>query len=143
MLLIKTKLALSKIQGIGLFADEFITKGTKIWEYSPGMDQVFTKEEINALPELEKHFFFTYAYLYNGKYYLDVDHCRFFNHSDSCNCDEETCENPKNNTTPKHLIALKDIQPGEELTCNYFRYDYDETCVVTQNILNKEKKPKI
>lgn len=35
MLLIKTKLDLSKIHGVGLFADEFIAKGTKIWEYRP------------------------------------------------------------------------------------------------------------
>lgn len=42
MLLIKTKLELSKIHGVGLFADEFIAKGTKIWEYRPNFDKAFT-----------------------------------------------------------------------------------------------------
>ncbi len=44
MLLVKTHLGKSKINGIGLFADEFISKGKVIWKFTPGFDFVLTKK---------------------------------------------------------------------------------------------------
>ena len=35
---VKTIIKESDIHGIGLFADEFIPKGTKIWEFTPNFD---------------------------------------------------------------------------------------------------------
>lgn len=116
MLLIKTKLDLSKIHGVGLFADEFIAKGTKIWEYRPNFDKAFTEEDLEELGELTREFVNTYAFKHKGKYYLCADNDRFFNHSDSCNCDAMPNEE---NELPGATIALRDIHPGEELTCNY------------------------
>ncbi len=40
MLLVKTKIGQSNISGIGVFADEFIPKGTVIWRYQEGFDQM-------------------------------------------------------------------------------------------------------
>jgi hypothetical protein len=34
MLLVKTTIAPSPIHGIGLFADQFIPQGTRIWEFT-------------------------------------------------------------------------------------------------------------
>ena len=34
----------SKIHGVGLFADEFIPKGTITWRFNPVWDIVFPKE---------------------------------------------------------------------------------------------------
>lgn len=38
MLLVKTKIGPSKISGIGLFADQFIKKGTTIWKFQHSID---------------------------------------------------------------------------------------------------------
>ena len=43
MLYVKTKIGQSKIHGMGLFADQFIKKGTIIWKFTPGFDLKFTK----------------------------------------------------------------------------------------------------
>ena len=114
MLLIRTKLNKSKIEGIGLFADEFIKKGTKIWEYESSIDLSILKEEIEKLSKPSKEQLYKYAYLdkERNKYLLCGDDARFLNHSSSPNCDEAT----DNNST----FALRDIKPGEELTINYF-----------------------
>jgi len=54
MLLVKTKLKSSKIDGIGLFANEFIKKGTIIWKYHPLFEKIITTEEIEALEKTPK-----------------------------------------------------------------------------------------
>ena len=46
MLYVKTKIRLSKVHGIGLFADENIPKGTVIWRFTPGFDLKFTDDQI-------------------------------------------------------------------------------------------------
>jgi SET domain-containing protein len=52
MVLVKTKVKESPIHGLGLFADQFIPKGTEIWRFTPGFDQKFTREQILASPEI-------------------------------------------------------------------------------------------
>jgi SET domain-containing protein len=44
MLLVKTKLDRSSIEGIGLFAAEFIPKSATIWKYDPVIDIRFSEE---------------------------------------------------------------------------------------------------
>ncbi len=48
MLRVKTKLGLSSINGVGLFADQFIPKGSTTWEYDPGFDPSYSEEEAVA-----------------------------------------------------------------------------------------------
>lgn len=112
MLYIRTKLKVSKISGIGLFADESISQGTVVWKYEPDIDLLFSKEIIDRLPNSARRQFYNYAFLdkYHQKYMLCGDDGRFFNHSDNPNCDDE-----KKDIT----IALRDIEQGEELTVNY------------------------
>lgn len=45
MNLVKTYIASSKIQGIGLFAGEFIPKGTKMWVLNQEFDMVKDQED--------------------------------------------------------------------------------------------------
>jgi len=45
MLLIKTYLDKSPIHGIGVFAGEFIKKGTQVWEFNPLIDIILTPEQ--------------------------------------------------------------------------------------------------
>lgn len=48
---VKTKIAPSKIHGIGLFADEFIPEDTIIWKFTKGFDLKFTKEQVKKFPK--------------------------------------------------------------------------------------------
>lgn len=118
MLLVKTKLSLSGIHGIGLFASEFIPKNTIVWKYSKTLDRAFTQEELNKMPALDKEFLETYCFKYHGKYYLCVDDARFMNHSSKPNCTDvgvdEVVEDDLGCT-----MTLRDVQAGEELTCDY------------------------
>lgn len=112
MLLIKTKIAQSKISGIGLFADQFIPKGTVVWKFMPKFDLLMSEEEVNSLSEPAREQFYNYAFLdkkYN-KYLLCSDDARFFNHSDNPNCDERVDD---------ITTAMRDIESGEELIVNY------------------------
>mgnify|MGYP001583380590 CR=1 FL=1 len=117
MLTIKTKIGPSKIQGIGLFADEEIPKGTIVWKFNPLIDISLSKEELKKLSKESKEQIKKYAYLdkYSKKYVLCGDDGRFFNHSDSPNCDGNSENKIINNIT----TALRSIKNGEELTVNY------------------------
>lgn len=112
MLMVKTKIAPSKISGIGLFADQLIPKGTIVWQFNKDFDLLFSEEEINNLSEPAKEQFINYAYLDKkySKYLLCSDDARFFNHSESYNCDERVDD---------ITTAVRDIEKGEELTVNY------------------------
>ncbi len=49
MLLVKTKIGQSKIHGIGIFAEQFIPKGTVIWKFMSGFDLKVSKEQLEKL----------------------------------------------------------------------------------------------
>ncbi len=121
MLLVQTKLGLSKIQGIGLFADQHISKGSLIWKFRPYFDLCVEKCKILSLSEPAKLQFLRYAYLNSqtNMYVLCFDDARYFNHSDNPNC--KTIESLDDKEGVE--IAGKDIQKGEELTVNYKEYD--------------------
>lgn len=109
MFLKKTHLGASSVQGIGLFADEPVPRGTVVYTHSPQFQHVLTQEELDALPKNEQQTFEHYGYKRNGKWYLDFDDIRFLNHSDT----------PNLKLTGEGIIAVRDIAVGEELTQNY------------------------
>lgn len=118
MLLVRTKLGLSKIHGIGLFADEFIPAGKPIWQFAPKLDQVIPKNEFNALPEIAKSQILKYSYRSGDKYVLCFDDARFFNHSPTPSMvDGKELADP--------VVAARDIQVGEEITSDYWAFDDD------------------
>lgn len=112
MLIVKTKIGPSKIDGIGLFAVEDILKGTMIWKFDPKIDRLLSEEEIARLAEPLQERFHNYAFFDKKycKYMFCGDDGRFFNHSDNPNCDDGIDD---------VTIALRDIKEGEELTVNY------------------------
>jgi SET domain-containing protein len=56
MLLIPTYVAPSRIEGVGVFAAEDVTAGTLIWRLEPRLDRLFSKEDIETLPEVHRAF---------------------------------------------------------------------------------------
>lgn len=125
MLIVKTNIGKSEIQGIGLFASEKIEKGQPIWSYKEGFDlkiplksipqelrgyldkySTITKdsEEIFFKKEI-KRIVYEEDFIYN----LDGDDCKYMNHS----------ETPNVSFNEVLGVALKDIEINEELTCDY------------------------
>lgn len=123
MLLVKTKLGISKIHGIGLLANQFIKKGTPIWKFSKGLDIKLSEAELLKLPQISQDFIqhFCYHSVVDDSYILPIDDARFFNHSKEPNV--TSIDVPDD---PEGLeIALKDIEPGEELLCDCREFDID------------------
>ena len=122
MLLVRTKLAQSMIDGIGLFAAEHISKGTIVWEFNPVIDMRIDGEKLSSLPAACKEQMrkYTYREINSGLYVLCGDDARFFNHSNEPNCLDIQDEAHGDIT-----VAARDISEGEELTCNYALFDQD------------------
>jgi hypothetical protein len=119
MLLVKTTVAPSQIHGLGLFADEFIPKGKIIWEFEKGLDVIIDKEKLKSLPEVQQKWIKHYAHLSlkNCNYTLSIDNDHYINHSDDPNTTDIDTGRQELAT-----VALRDIEKGEELTCNYLAY---------------------
>lgn len=116
MILVNTRLGLSDRHGIGLFAAQFIPKGTVTWEFSQELDTGYSEDQINRMSIPAREQFLKYAYFDKvlEKYILCFDDQRFINH---CSV------SPNILSTPWRDIAARDIQEGEELVCDYNCYD--------------------
>lgn len=115
MLLVKTTIGPSSIQGMGLFADEIIPSGTLVWVENNLMDRVYTEFELNQMGDLAKVRVKEYAWYDRDRslWVLPGDDARFINHSDSPNLDGSSSQG---------VFAIRHILPGEELTENYRVY---------------------
>ncbi len=116
MMLVKIKVAKSPIEGLGVFAAQFIPKGTKTWEFTPGFDREFSSDHVKKFPIHIQEFLNTYAYISpkTGKYILPADDERFTNHSANPNTTSVAVPNAED-----YDIASHDIQRGEEITTDY------------------------
>lgn len=123
MLLVKTRIGLSKINGIGLFAAQFIPKGTIMWRFTEGFDTRIDKDVLGSIPLKDRDGFIKYPFYSRrtNTYVLCCDDARFFNHSDTPNVGDED----DIMTNEGIDIALCDIQEGEELTCDYRLFDIE------------------
>ncbi len=123
MLLVKTRLAPSAIEGLGVFAAEDITKGTIVWQFVPGVDLLIDPSELPSLPAAVVEHCQRYAYLHTetGEYVLCGDDARFVNHSDDPNLIGIYPPGDKQGVD----IAARDIRAGEELTSDYQTFDVE------------------
>lgn len=123
MLMVKTKLGPSHIHGIGLFADQFIPKGTTTWRFVPGFDLRVDPDDLLRLSEPARKLFWQYAYVdkRNNHYILCFDDERFINHSE----DPNIIQKRVGREIEGREIAARDIEQGEELTVNYYDFDKD------------------
>ena len=113
MLLVKTYLAHSAIHGLGVFAGEFIRKGTKIWRFVEGFDRVYSPKEFARLPKPARDYIRFHGYRVDGEILLTADHDHHMNHSD----------NPNTFLKSGYAIARRNIAKGEEITNDYREFD--------------------
>lgn len=115
MLLIRTELKPSPIHGRGVFAAEFIPKGTRVWEYREGFDHRVSKAFVDSLPDPARSTLLHYSAFWGGGYVISADDARFLNHPETPNL--QTFADPDVD------VALRDIQVGEELLEDYREFD--------------------
>lgn len=118
MIVVPTYLEKSPIHGFGVFATDFIAKGSKVWEFHPLFDITFSEEEFERLPpsvksEIEIHL---YQPEPGGKLYYEATMGRYMNHSGTPSVDFSDVGVG---------WATRDIQAGEELTCDYRHFMAD------------------
>jgi SET domain-containing protein len=118
MIVVPTFLNKSEIHGFGVFAKEFIPKGSKVWEFHPTFDIRFTEEEFEALPpatrqEVEIHL---YQPEPGGLLFYESTMGKYMNHDREPNVDFSAVGVG---------VATRDIQPNEELTCDYRHFMAD------------------
>lgn len=119
MFIVKTSLRPSRIQGIGCFTDEPLKKGQVVWQYDPRFDLHIPLSDLPGFPAaVQEHLrIYTYIEMVNGQEVMVycADLSKHMNHSNTPNLFD----------TPDNLqeIAARDIEAGEELTCNYFSFD--------------------
>ncbi len=101
---------ISDEMGYGVFATQLLPKGTITW-VQDAFDREFTERQIQQMDPIHRELAEMYCFRNSkGNYVLCWDHGRFVNHSFRANCF----------TTPYNFeVALRDIQPGEELTDDY------------------------
>jgi uncharacterized protein len=96
--------------GWGVVATRRIPAGTVTWVLDP-LDQRFEPEEVARLAPVWRQQLETYAYRDAwGRHVLCWDHARFVNHSFRSTC---------LSTAYDFELAVRDIEPGEELTDDY------------------------
>jgi hypothetical protein len=102
--------------GVGVVATKPIAKGTITWVHDE-LDQAFSAQKLARLGPLFHPAIDRYSYRDgDGHYVLCWDHARFVNHSCS-----PTCMAPGFDLE----IAIRDIQPGEQLTGDYATYNFE------------------
>lgn len=121
MLLVKTRIGQSKIHGTGLFADQFIPKGTIVWRFDPGIDLKFKQEEISELDgSMYDHLYLSTT---TGLYLFCNDDAKYMNHSLKPTLDGVELGDTEGEGGD---IAIRDIEPGEELTYDYEKWELRE-----------------
>ena len=121
MFVVRTSLHPSPIHGIGAFADEPIRAGQLVWQFDPRLDLCLPVEDLASFPEAVQEHIRTRAYFEERGdervMVLCADNSQYVNHSSRPNLLESE--------DGLQEIAGFDIAVGEELTCDYFRFDLE------------------
>jgi hypothetical protein len=102
--------------GFGVFATRHIPRGTITWVRDK-LDQAFSPDRIASMSELYRQFLDKYGYTdRHGDTILCWDHARFMNHSCEASCFSAGYD---------FEVAVRDLQPGDELTDDYGTLNLD------------------
>jgi uncharacterized protein len=116
LLLVKTHIAASEIQGVGVFAGEPIRAGAVIWRTDPAFDMLIPMATYRSAQPQLKQLLERYAYPSPdrpGLLVYEIDNGRFMNHSATPNTDFSNFG---------FGTAITDIAADEELTCDYRQF---------------------
>lgn len=116
MMRVPVRLGPSKIHGLGLHAIERIPKGTVVWDHDWPIDQTIPVSARDTLPPHVQKYLAVYGYREGRNIVLCGDDARYFNHSKTPNC---------RSAHGTQTVAIRDIEPGEELTDDYEGFDDD------------------
>lgn len=101
---------INSVIGYGVVATRPIPKGTITWALDD-FDQHFTAAQVAQMDTLHQAIIEKYAYVDGrGRHVLCWDNARFFNHHCEANCLGAGFE---------FEVAIRDIEPGEQLTDDY------------------------
>lgn len=113
MMLVRAQLKESPIEGIGVFAAEPIAKGAVVWQFEPEFDKEIARDFYETATGRLRDYLDRYSYFKPGDdsvLVLEGDEGRYLNHSTDPNTDFSGWP---------VAVALRDIAPGEEITCDY------------------------
>ena len=139
MLLVPTFLATSPLHGVGLFAQEYVAEGKRIWEFTPGFDLELSAEQLQRLAEACRQRLLAYAY-YNAtkvRYIRCSDDARLINHSDRPNTHDVGFGGQVEGIT----LAARNIAAGEEITSDYRAFDQSGDILIPQPLPIPPGKP--
>ncbi len=101
---------ISQAVGYGVFATEHIPRGTFLWVLDH-FDRILTPAEVGGLQPMLRTVVDRYAYqAADGNFVFCWDFGRYMNHS---------CAPTSRGVGDAFEVAVRDIEPGEELTCEY------------------------
>ena len=135
MLVVKASVKPSRINGIGLFADEKILKGTVIWKYNSVFDISFPQDVLDKMMPEQKELITRYAYfsIESQTYIYSIDDSRFTNHS-SVDPNEDIVKTEGDTETSG--VASRDIEAGEEIVVNYRLFDANDAVSIEEYLNN-------
>ncbi len=116
--------------GFGIVATQLIPAGTITWVLD-SLDMAFTPAQIELLDSEIKKILDIYCYIANtGNWVYCWDISKYMNHSFNSNC---------LTTAYDFELAIRDIQKGEQLTCDYGYLNVQEPfdCLPEKNTLNR------
>jgi len=119
MMLVRSYIAPSEIQGLGGCGIKLNQSGSHIWVLNPKLDVFLHRGEIAMLPAHMQDYVARYSYPHleiDGVRIVDCDDGKFMNHTERPNTDFRVFDKG---------YAIVDIAAGEEITCNYFEFDPD------------------
>jgi uncharacterized protein len=100
---------------LGLFALESIEEDTIVWEGNDNNFVEVTGYSYELLDPMGRSFIDMYCSHITDDWYCRMDDSRFINHSDTPNL--------RFDMSTKTMVALRDIDEGEELTLDYRTFD--------------------
>ena len=120
MLVVKTKVKPSSIDGLGLYAEEEIRYGEIVEIVETDFSyKVFTQEQVDKFDELKRQYEHDYTFKIGNNYYATIDLAKFMNHSDTPNLFWKETINEARPNEIGYFFAVNDIKVGDELTVDY------------------------
>ncbi|MGH7963716.1 MAG: SET domain-containing protein [Candidatus Binatia bacterium] len=125
---------INKQIGYGVIATRLIPRGTITW-VRDDFDQPFSTAQVEGMPSLYRGIIAKYCFVdARGDFVLCWDLARYMNHSCAPSCRSAGYD---------FELAVRNIQPGEELTDDYgsLNLEYDFTCSCGSAACRKQIRP--